>query len=302
LQSAGRAESGHSTYQGWAVGPHKHLHDSDPTAFKIKFGDHLQKIIDERPHDYCTDQLKNVVKSRKRLPVIIFDNTDQFSSEVQQAVFQYANAIYEQVGVCFLIVPITDQTVWQLSKTGPLQSYEAKSFFLPVPSTKEVLAKRIAFLAEEVEKVEASKGKYALPNGIQVALEDLRAFVRSLEEVFINNEFVSRRIGYLSNFDNRRSLQLSKRIMTSPHIGIDELIKVYLSNGALQLGPDKLSMAVVNGQHSHFRQDQSDFILNLFSIDPAMIGSPLLRLRILVLLLDKQRSEHDPLDQFYSLW
>ncbi|SEW19894.1 Cold shock protein, CspA family [Cognatiyoonia koreensis] len=288
----------HSTYQSWAVGPHKHLHDSDPTAFKIKFGEHLQKIIDDRPHDYCTNQLVNIVKSRKRLPCIIFDNTDQFSSEVQQAVFQYANAIYEQVGVCFLIVPITDQTVWQLSKTGPLQSYEAKSFFLPVPSTKEVLAKRIEFLASEVEKVDASKGSYALPNGIQVALEDLRAFVRSLEEVFINNEFVSRRIGYLSNFDIRRSLQLSKRIMTSPHIGIDDLIKVYLSRGALQVGPDKLSMAIVNGQHSHFRQDQSEFILNLFAIDPSLISTPFLRLRILVLLLDKQRSEHDPLDSF----
>lgn len=288
----------HSTYQGWAVGPHKHLHDSDPTAFKIKFGEHLQKIIDERPHDYCTEQLINVVKSRKRLPCVIFDNTDQFSSAVQQAVFQYANAIYEQVGVCFLIVPITDQTVWQLSKTGPLQSYEAKSFFLPVPSTKEVLGKRIAYFAEEVEKAEASKGNYALPNGIQVALEDLRAFVQSLEEVFLNNEFVSRRIGYLSNFDIRRSLQLSKRIMTSPHIGIDELIKIYLSRGALEVGVDKLSTAIVNGQHSHFRQDQSDFILNLFAIDPSLISSPFLRLRILVLLLDKQRSEHDPLDSF----
>ena len=288
----------HSTYQSWAVGPHKHLHDSDPKAFKIKFGEYLQSIIDDRPHEYCINQLINVVKSRKRLPCIIFDNTDQFSSDVQQAVFQYANAIYEQVGVCFLIVPITDQTIWQLSKTGPLQSYEAKSFFLPVPSTKEVLAKRIEFLADQVEKVEASKGTYALPNGIQVRLEDLRAFVRSLEEVFINKEFVSRRIGYLSNSDIRRSLHLSKRIMTSPHIGIDELIKVYLSRGALQVGPDKLSMAIVNGQHSHFRQDQSEFILNLFAIDPKLINTPLLRLRILVLLLDKQRTEHGPLDSF----
>lgn len=290
----------HGTYQSWAVGPHKYLHDSNPTAFKIKFGDHMQQIIDERPHDYCTAQLQNVVKSRKKLPCIIFDNTDQFSSEVQQAVFQYANAIYEQVGFCFLIVPITDHTVWQLSKSGPLQSYEAKSFFLPVPSTKEVLEKRIKFLGEEVENADPKKGTYALPNGFQVALPDLRAFVRSLEEVFLNNEFVSRRIGYLANFDIRRSLQLSKRIMTSPHIGIGELIKLFLTNGALKISTDQLSMAMVNGQNSYFRQDQSEFILNLFMIDPALVSSPILRLRILVLLLDMQRSVHDPLESFLT--
>lgn len=290
----------HSVYQKWAVGPHKHLHDSDLTAFKIKFGDYLQEIADRRPHEYCTSQLENVVKSRKLLPCIIFDNTDQFSNDVQQAVFQYANAIYERVGVCFLIVPITDHTVWQLSKSGPLQSYEAKSFFLPVPSTREVLGKRIRFLSEEVEKASPIKGSYSLPNGIQVALDDLRAFAQSLEEVFLNNEFVARRVGYLSNFDIRRSLQLSKRIMTSPHIGIDDLIKMHLTKGALRVESDNLSLAIVNGQNSYFRQDQSEFILNLFSIDPALINSPLLRLRILVMLLDKQRNAHDPLESFLT--
>jgi hypothetical protein len=192
-------------------------------------------------------QLKNAIVSRHRLPCIIFDNTDQFPSEVQQAVFQYANAIYEQTKVCFLIVPITDQTVWQLSKSGPLQSYQAKSFFLPVPSTKEVLRKRIQFIASEVDETDTQSGKYSLPNGIQVALDDLRAFAGTLEEVFLNNEFVARRIGYLANFDIRRSLELSKRLMTSPHIGIDDLIRTFLSGGHLDVKSDSLSAALICG-------------------------------------------------------
>ncbi|MEP5757900.1 MAG: hypothetical protein ABJ327_01060 [Litoreibacter sp.] len=290
----------HSTYQRWSVGPHKHLYETDSTAFKVKFGEYLEDIIDKRPHDYCVAQLKNAISSRHRLPCIIFDNTDQFPSEVQQAVFQYANALYEQTKVCFLIVPITDQTVWQLSKSGPLQSYQAKSFFLPVPSTREVLKKRIQFLASEVDESDTQSGRYALPNGIQVALDDLRAFAGSLEEVFLNNEFVARRIGYLANFDIRRSLELSKRLMTSPHIGIDDLIRSFLSGGQLEVKKDSLSIALICGQNKMFRQDQSDFVLDLFEIDPSLISSPLLRLRILTLLLDKQRSVHDPLDSFLT--
>jgi cold shock CspA family protein len=290
----------HSTYQRWSVGPHKHLYETDQTAFKVKFGEHLEDIIDKRPHEYCVAQIKNAIASRHRLPCIVFDNTDQFPSEVQQAVFQYANALYEQTKVCFLIVPITDQTVWQLSKSGPLQSYQAKSFFLPVPSTKEVLKKRIQFIASEVSESDTQSGKYSLPNGIQVALDDLSAFAGSLEEVFLNNEFVARRIGYLANFDIRRSLELSKRLMTSPHIGIDELIRTFLSGGNLTVKSNSLSVALICGQNKLFRSDQSDFVLDLFEIDSSLISSPLLRLRILILLLDKQRSVHDPLESFLT--
>ncbi|QIE43292.1 cold shock domain-containing protein (plasmid) [Rhodobacteraceae bacterium SC52] len=290
----------HSIYQRWSVGPHKHLYETDLTAFKVKFGEHLEDIIDKRPHEYCVSQLKNAIASRHRLPCIVFDNTDQFPSEVQQAVFQYANALYEQTKVCFLIVPITDQTVWQLSKSGPLQSYQAKSFFLPVPSTKDVLRKRIQFIASEVDETDTQSGRYSLPNGIQVALDDLRAFAGTLEEVFLNNEFVARRIGYLANFDIRRSLELSKRLMTSPHIGIDDLIRTFLSGGNLDVKSDALSTALICGQNKMFRLDQSDFVLDLFEIDSSLISSPLLRLRILILLLDKQRSVHDPLESFLT--
>ncbi|MCZ4279581.1 cold shock domain-containing protein [Kiloniella laminariae] len=290
----------HSTYQRWSVGAHKHLYEKDLSAFKIKFGEYLQDLMDTNPHEYSMCQLNNVVRSRHMLPCIVFDNTDQFSGQIQQAVFQYTNAIYERVKTCFLIVPITDQTVWQLSKSGPLQSYQAKSFFLPVPSTKEVLEKRIKYIAAEADDADQTKGHYTLPNGITVKLENLKAFASSLEEVFLNNEFLARRIGYLANFDIRRSLQLSKRLMTSPFIGIDDLIKNYISNDVLRITTKNLSLALVNGQYRFFRQEQSEFVSNLFSINPKNIGSPLLRLRILILLLDKQRSVHNPLESFLS--
>lgn len=290
----------HHIYQRWSTGPHKHLHDSDPTAFKIKFGDFLQKTADEQPNNYCLAQLRNIVRSRKLLPCLVFDNTDQFSAKIQQSVFQYANALFEHVKICFMIVPITDHTIWQLSKSGPLQSYRAKSFFLPVPSTKKILEKRIEYIGSEVNSSERVSGKYTLPNGIQVSLENLKGFVSSLEEVFLKNDFIARRIGYLANFDIRRSLELSKRLMTSPFIGIDRLIAAYINMTTLHVSRSNITLGLVNGQHEKFRQDQSDFILNLFEVHSKSIGSPLLRLRILSLLLDKQRSVNDSLESFLT--
>ena len=290
----------HSTYQQWSQGPHKHLHETDSKAFKIKFGDFLQEKIDHDKHDYCLAQLKNIVRSRKLLPCIVFDNADQFPLSVQQAVFQYANALFQQARICFLIVPITDHTVWQLAKTGPLQSYQAKSFFLPVPSTKKILEKRIEYIGQEIADSDPVGGRYALPNGFQVRLQDLRAFVSCLEEVFITNDFIARRIGYLANFDIRRSLELSKRLMTSHFIGIDRLIQTFITKNDINISRVSITQALVNGKYEKFRQDHSDFIVNIFEVDPNKIGSPLLKLRILSLMLDRHRSEHDPLESYLT--
>ncbi|MEE3043906.1 hypothetical protein [Thalassospira sp.] len=290
----------HNVYQKWSTGAHKHLHDKDLTAFKIKFGEYLQDVIDHHAHEYCLSQLINIVRSRELLPCVVFDNTDQFPLSIQQAVFQYANALYENVKACFLIVPITDHTVWQLSKSGPLQSYQAKSFFLPVPSTKQVLEKRINYLSTEVERRKSAAANYVMPNGIHVSLNDLNAFVSCLEEVFLKNDYIARRIGYLSNFDIRRSLELSKRLMTSHFIGIDRLISAFINKDDIRVSRTNITLGLVNGNHEKFRQDQSSFVLNLFEVDPTRIGSPLLRLRLLFLFLDKHRSVHDLLESYLT--
>src|SRR2546429_9741479 len=44
------------------------------------------------------------------------------------------------------IVPITDRTVWRLSKDVALQSYSSRSFYLPVPEAKEIIFRRGWFL------------------------------------------------------------------------------------------------------------------------------------------------------------
>jgi hypothetical protein len=55
-------------------------------------------------------------------------------------VYQLAHS-YESAAVVFNVVPITDRTVWRLSKDGALQSYTSRSFYLPVPEAKEIIAR-----------------------------------------------------------------------------------------------------------------------------------------------------------------
>lgn len=227
------------------------------------------------------------------MPCIVLDNTDHFDEPFQDKVFQYGQSIFRRV-FSFLICPITDRTVWQLAKHGPLQSYATTSFFLPVPAMKDVLAKRVTFIRERANDIEVGeRTNYFLNRGIRLSVKDIRAFAACVEEIFVSNEGQSRTIGSLANFDVRRSLQLSQRIMTSPHIEVEELVKLYLTEGSIHLKQRQVNYALLCGELNHFNPAASDYVIGIFQVQGDKLTSPLIRLSILRLMLDVDQQSQD---------
>lgn len=290
-----------SEYDRWRYGEHKHLYDRDKTEFKEKFGEYVANQIENHKDKYLRRLLRDAVLSRKRMPCLIFDNTDHFPQQFQEAVFQFAQSVH-RANLSFVVCPITDRTIWQLHKHGPLQSYETTAFYLPVPSTKDVLEKRVAFLKD---KLQPEKGKeranYFLAKGIRLRLEDLNAFAACIDEVFVQSEYVSRTVGWLSNHDIRRSLNIAQRIITSPIVSMEELVKTYLADGRLTIPKIKIRQALIFGDHSQFRQEANDYVLNLFIMPPDQLTTPLIRLSILRLLLDIEAQAIDAEARYLSV-
>lgn len=290
-----------SEYDRWRAGEFKHLYESDRTAFKIKFGEYIANLVEHHPEKYLNRLLRDAIRSRKLMPCLILDNADHFPQQFQEAVFQFAQSIHRE-NFSFVVCPITDRTIWQLHKHGPLQSYETTAFYLPIPSTKEILEKRVSFLKE---KLQTEKGKekadYFLSKGIRLRLEDLNAFAACIDDVFVQSEYVSRTVGWLSNHDIRRSLNISQRIITSPIVSMEDLIKTYLADGRLTISKLKIRQAIIFGDHSQFRQEANDYVLNLFVVAPDQITTPLIRLSILRLLLDIEVQAADAEKKYLSV-
>ncbi|MBN3882117.1 MAG: AAA family ATPase [Nostoc sp. JL34] len=279
-------------YQRWRCGERKPLYERNKNEFKEKFGEYIADFTEKHPDDYVMKLIKNATKARGLMPCIVFDNTDHFPQIFQEAVFQYAQSIYRKV-FSFIICPITDRTIWQLSKSGPLQSYENQAFYLPVPSTKDVLAKRIEFIKEKaIEDSEGSK-KYFTKKGIRLSIPNISAFAFAVEDIFINEDYIGRIVGWLSNHDIRRSLQIARRIITSPIIEISVPVNAYVIGKKSHISHWQIKKALLVGDYNHFYQKDSNFILNLFEVQPSSITSPLLRLSILRLLSDTYSENSD---------
>ncbi len=283
----------YSEYTRWKNGEHKFLYERDKGEFKERFGDHIDKLINDTPELYVNKLLRHAAISRRQMPCLIFDNTDHYSQAFQEQVFQYAQSLYRAT-FSFVICPITDRTIWQLSKSGPLQSYDTTSFYLPVPSTKEVLSKRVSYLrnmlATESKK---DKSDSVLTKGMRLSINDIGAFAASIDDIFVKTDFVSRTVGWLSNHDIRRSLKISQRIITSPLVTTDELLKTYLTQDFKGISRARVAQALLFGDYNQFNQDSNEFILNVFTVESEHITSPLLMLSILRVLMDREFGEAD---------
>lgn len=274
-------------YERRRKGEYKFLYKKDRDQFKIDFGKYVDELIKHNPSEYVIALLKHAVSARKLLPCLIFDNTDHFPQQYQEKVFQVAQSFFRHV-LSFVICPITDRTIWQLSKQGPLQSYVTTQFYLPVPSTKDVLSKRIDFIKEKLDQGQTQSGDYFSQRGIRLKLSNIQAFAFCVEEIFIKTEYLGRVVGWLSNHDIRRGLQIAHRIITSPILSIDDLVKLYLTGERTSIEERKIRQALVLGNYNGFVQADSNFVLNLFQVANTSITTPLAKLSILRLLMDRE--------------
>jgi hypothetical protein len=286
-------------YDRWRYGERKHLYERDKDEFKDQFGQWVAELVESDQSKYVRRLMESSIRQRQLMPCLVFDNTDHFPQHFQEAVFQFAQSLHRGI-FSFIICPITDRTIWQLSKAGPFQSYESRAFYLPVPSTKDVLARRVEFLKEKAGEGDRSR-QYFLEKGIRVSIKDIDAFAATIEDVFINEEYIGRVVGWLSNHDIRRSLKIAERVITSPTMSVTDLVKAYIAGEPLRPKTRQIKLALLRGQYNHFMQEASDFVVNLFEVKPSAITSPLIRLSILRLLLDRMAAAGNAKDAYLKV-
>ena len=290
-------------YQGWMRGQYKPLYESNKIAFKEKFGEFLDNKINSNPYEYVLKILDDIVRNRKMLPCLIFDNGDVFGFSFQEAIFQYAQAIRENIPFSFVVVPVTDRSFWRLSNAGPFQKYPSKMFYLPVPPTKEVLEKRVAFLHRKIDGAKTER-TYFLKKGIRLTVENIQGFAACLEEVFVKEDFVSRRLSWLANNSLQKCLSLAQSVILSPIFSVDDLVKSYIAHGArsiIRVNYRKFMQALLHGNYNAFQQDHNLFVWNVFAVSPNFPTSPLIILSILKMLIESSAIEESTAEGYVSV-
>jgi len=278
------------------------LYKKDPDAFRQRFGEELRDFRNRQPREYLLTLLKNALAGRRLLPVLVIDNVDHLSRIIQDTVFQYAVGLSSSV-TSFLICPVTDTTVWSLTKAGPLQSYHSRTFFLPVPSLKEVFARRIQLLRNNPSLAGAAAKRVTgmVGSGWKLQISDLDTFCVTVESIFVATSDVTLLIGRLCNFDIRRCLELAGAMLSSPWIGLEQLLRIFVAQGELTPKRVALVSALILQKGSLFDEDKNPFLLNVFARPSGTACSPFMALYILRYLIIADRRASNTRDRFVKV-
>jgi cold shock CspA family protein len=270
-------------YQKKKDGVDKKLYEKDPDEFRLKFSNYLEEQVENDREGYLKRLLEDIVANRHFLPVIVVDNTDEFSPEYKEKIFQFFQSIKIHINHCLLIFPVTDKSAWSFSKSDIYGIYKSKSFFLPTPDPKDVFLRRVKYLKSSISN-EKQKGFFWSSTGVKIEIADIEGFANVLENIFVNDDYTSKTIGELTNYNIRRTLILAQRVITSPVLGVEYLIKSYITGDFVSTDFGVFMNALIRGDYEVYKATDAVEIFPIFNVDPAIRQSPLLNVRVLALL------------------
>jgi hypothetical protein len=173
------------------------------------------------------------------------------------------------------------------SKTEIFNIYSSRSFFLPTPSPREVFRKRVEYIKGKVQyHGDKESVEYFAGRGIRVTIRDLGGFAAVVETIFVNQDYTAKRVGELSNYNMREALGLSKRIVTSSVLDVDDLVSSYITGELVAPSQEKFMNALMKGDYEFYREGDEPLLFSLFQVDTAIRQSPLIHVRLLSLLRD----------------
>jgi hypothetical protein len=284
-----------SLYHQLSRGTGKPTMQSSSIQFDVLFTHHLEELKLNHEEDYVRQLLSHCNNSVKKLPVIIYDNIDHHSNEIQTLSFQQAQWL-SGLGRVFSILPVRDSTYWQASIEGPFHTHTHVTLYLPRPPIDQVLSRRFKYAELQLDELlEGKEVSITTLNGMRMIVERPKELFQVLYKLFSREKYPNHILRSLSGGNVRESLTIFHQTITSPHMPIEKLIAAYAAHNEYRLTSidrGSFDKAVLLGQWAHFKHERSRQILNLLCEPSDADVSPLLAARILERLYDLRTDLH----------
>jgi hypothetical protein len=260
--------------------------DSSSDAFNVA----LNKCVQEWKSDlqYVANRLASRLKSRHKGPIVILDNTDQYSSQIQDYCFVIAHDIARQLQ-CLVIISMREERFYSSTIHGTLDAFQNSGFHLSSPSARHVFIRRLQFVVRLLSnraKREQFFGE-AIP---EETVEKLKRFFRTLEQEFTKpDSHLADFVAACAHGNIRLALEIFRGFILSRYTNINEMTSV--GSGWVILIHQVLKPIMI--PYRFFYDEAQSHIPNIFQIRSKVHGSHFTALRILR-RLSASNDPHNP--------
>jgi len=256
--------------------------ESSEERQKLILGFLSEKLADTK---YCCTRLSLYWKQKSKGLIIVLDNLDQLSPELQDVCFLTSMEISRKLN-CLVIISMREERYFNAKSRGALDAYHTNGFHIASPVITKVLMKRIGYILDKIDKSTDLEGEFDIYSEKQ--LTTVKDFLIICSKGLKNeNSALSQFIRFSTHGDVRRALSFFKSFLTSGYTNINEMTSkkswTFLKHQVLKpiMIPERF-----------FYDEMSSHIPNIFKVRDDVNGSHFTGLRILSFLREKSHDNN----------
>lgn len=194
--------------------------NKESEAFNLK----LNQLVGDWKLDllYCAKKLVEYWGDNNKGVIVVVDNTDQYSTEMQDFCFTSAQEISNELA-CITLISMREERFFDSKIHGVLDAFQNSGFHISSPNPADVFKKRLAYttllLGDE------NRRKDLIGHLEDDSIRDGKIYLGILNSEFSNNASpLTSFINACSHGDTRLSLDLFRSFLLSGYTNVDEMI------------------------------------------------------------------------------
>lgn len=223
---------------------------------------------------FCAKKLVNYWSEKNKGVIVVIDNTDQYSTDIQDFCFASAQEISKEIEGLVLI-SMREERFYNSKIHGLLDAFQNSGFHISSPRPTEVFKKRISYLVDLLKDHLLSQQYISdAPTGIK---DECIRYLEILRKEFVSdssplNSFLTA----CAHGDIRLALDLFRSFVLSGYTNVDEMI----SAGAWTLQVHQVIKPIMIPNRYYYTEQLSD-IPNMYQLRTKRHSSHFTALRIL---------------------
>lgn len=236
----------------------------------------LNKLVDEwkKDYKYCVKRLVYYWSTRQKGVIVVVDNTDQYSGDIQDFCFTSAQEISRELN-CTTLISMREERFYDSKIHGVLDAFQNSGFHISSPNPSEVFKKRLNYTINLLQDKKRRQEKLgAFDDSI---VNDCRSYLGILAGQFSNHSSpLTNFLSACSHGDTRLSLDLFNSFLLSGYTNVDEMIAA----GNWNFKIHQVIKPVMIPKRYFYDEELSD-IPNMYQLRSNRHGSHFTALRIL---------------------
>lgn len=175
-------------------------------------------------HLYCASRLVNYWGEQGKGTIVVVDNTDQYSTDIQDFCFTSAQEISNELS-CISLISMREERFYDSKIHGVLDAFQNSGFHISSPSPAEVFKKRLSYTISLL--TDSNRREMIIGDVDDTFVKDCQVYLKILSNEFSNHTSpLTNFISACAHGDTRLSLDLFRSFLLSGYTNVDEMIAV----------------------------------------------------------------------------